>query len=371
MGRAAGDERANWSGCLRSPLTGRLSDRRRTMLANDTVVVLVRVVKPSWEGRVALIGHQDIATFAVARVNLPKADADKHRDQVRALRERLERKIAADPSFDLIKMLHAGSVAKGTALRTVNDLDVAVYVKAGSAPKADGELQPWLAERLAEANPNMSADQFTAQDHCVTVSYKGSGLDVDVVPVLYEGDPQDCGYLVRKHSGVRVLTSIPLHLEFIRTRKTKYGKDFAQLIRLVKWWKRQETNRDTDFRFKSFLIELLWARLADDGYAIGDYHEALEEFFTYIVKSGLSERIAFTDYYASGKLPGPTGSAIEVFDPVNPENNVATNYDGKDRQRIVEAAARALDALGEARYSTTKGDTVECWQEVLGPSFQG
>jgi hypothetical protein len=319
----------------------------------------------------AQIEHRDVAAFAAARVNLPKADADKHRAQVRALRDRLERKIAEDPSFDLIKMLHAGSVAKGTALRTVNDLDVAVYVTAGSAPKADTELQPWLAERLAEANPNMSADQFTAQDHCVTVSYSGSGLDVDVVPVLYEGDPNDCGYLVRKHTGDRVMTSIPLHLEFIRSRKSRYGTGFAQLIRLVKWWKRQEVNRDADFRFKSFMIELLWARLADGGHALSDYQEALEEFFTYIVKSGLTERVAFTDYYTLDRLPGSTGDSIEVFDPVNPDNNVAVNYDGSGRQRIVDASARALDALGEARYSTTKGDAIECWQEILGPGFQG
>jgi hypothetical protein len=104
---------------------------------------------------------------------------------------------------------------------------------------------------------------------------------------------------------------------------------------------------------------------------LSDYPEALEVFFTSIVKTELSERVAFTDYYAAWKLPGPTGNAIEVFDPVNPENNVAVNYTTEGRARIVSAAGRALDALGEARYATTKGDEVECWQDVLGPSFQG
>ena len=47
------------------------------------------------------------------------------------------------------------------------------------------------------------------QHHCVRVRFRGSGLDVDVVPVLYEGDVNDYGYLVRKYSGERVLTSIP------------------------------------------------------------------------------------------------------------------------------------------------------------------
>jgi hypothetical protein len=248
------------------------------------------------------IGHREVKAFAAERVNLPKEIADKHRAQVSALRDLLERKIDDDPSFDLVKMLHAGSVAKGTALRTVNDLDVAVYVKAGSAPKQDAQLQPWLADRLIEANPKMEESQFVPQDHCVKVSFRGSGLDVDVVPVLYEGAANDCGYLVRKHTGDRVLTSIPLHLKFIRSRKTTYGDDFKQLIRLVKWWKRMESQQDSEFRFKSFMIELLWAHLADGGLPLGDYPDALEEFFTFIVKGGLNKRIAFTDRRTEGAI---------------------------------------------------------------------
>src|SRR4051794_15160349 len=103
----------------------------------------------------AEIGHAEIKQFAQERVNLPKAKADEYREQVNRLRERLEAKIAADPAFDLVRMLHCGSVAKGTALKTVNDLDVAVYVKSGAAPVEDISLLPWLADRLAEANPNM------------------------------------------------------------------------------------------------------------------------------------------------------------------------------------------------------------------------
>jgi hypothetical protein len=320
---------------------------------------------------VSEIGHSEVRAFAAERVNLPKEKADEHRGQVRALRERLEAKIKDDPSFDLVKMLHSGSVAKGTALRTVNDLDVAVYVKSGSAPTADSELMRWLANRLAEANPNLKDDQFVPQDHCVKVSFKGSGLDVDVVPVLYEGAANDCGWLVRKNSGQRVLTSIPIHLDFIRSRKKTYGDDFAQLIRLVKWWKRTEMTADPEFRFKSFMIELLWAALAERGAVLSDYPNALEDFFTYVVKSGLRERISFSDHYASSKMPGPTGNAIEVFDPVNPENNVARNYTPTHRERIVGAAHRALDALGDARFATTKGEEVESWQDVLGHSFKG
>lgn len=320
----------------------------------------------------APITHADVKRFAEERVNLPQADAQKHRDQVNALRERLDAKIAEDADFGLVKMLHAGSVAKGTALRSVNDLDVAVYVEASKAPGRDPDLITWLAERLREANPTMNADQFEEQAHCVTVNFRGSGLNVDVVPVLYEGEPDDRGYLVRKYTGQRILTSVKLHLDFLRSRKGKYGRDFAQLIRLTKWWKRTVVTRDDpDFRFKSFMIELLWARLADDGLDLANYPSALERFFVYIVRTELDELVVFTDYIQANAIPARSSVAIEVLDPVNVENNVAARYDLGDRKRIADAAQNAMSAIGEAGFATTKGRALDCWRCVLGPSFQG
>jgi hypothetical protein len=194
---------------------------------------------------------------------------------------------------------------------------------------------------------------------------------VDVVPVLYEGDENDCGYLVRKRTGQRVLTSIPLHLRFIRERKSTYGPDFAQLIRLTKWWKRVTNDRDQDFRFKSFMIELLWAHLADGGLALCDYPKALERFFAYIVKTDLAEQVAFTDFCSESAIPARSNAAVEVLDPVNVDNNVGQLYGTADRDRIIAAAHKALDALTEARFAPTKGRALDCWRVILGPTFKG
>ena len=78
------------------------------------------------------ITHTEIRSFAEARVNLPSDSARRHREQVNHLRERLAQHIRDNPGFALVKMLHAGSVAKGTALHTINDLDAAVIRKEGS-----------------------------------------------------------------------------------------------------------------------------------------------------------------------------------------------------------------------------------------------
>ena len=86
-------------------------------------------------------------------------------------------------------MLVAGSLAKGTALRSLNDIDVACYISGADAPHDVASLLNYLAERLRKAFPNFSADQVKPQTYSVTVSFRGSGLDVDVVPILYKGNP--------------------------------------------------------------------------------------------------------------------------------------------------------------------------------------
>ena len=318
-----------------------------------------------------IITHDDILSFAETRVNLPSDSKRRHREQVNNLRKELERHIADNPGFGLVKMLHAGSVAKGTAMHSVNDLDVAVYIKVEQTLVDEKRVVSWMGERLREVYTNKDPSDFdTSSPHCVKIHFRGSGLDVDVVPVIYEGDERDLGYLIDKGTGERLLTSIPLHLQFIRKRKASNPRHFAQIVRLVKWWARQRKNENEAFKCKSFLLELLVAHLADSGMGLNDYPQALEQFFSYIVKTGLEERVAFSDYYAVRTLPDPTGAAIEVFDPVNPKNNVTSRYSVNDRDALVEAAEEAADAIREALYSTTRERAVESWQVVLGPSFR-
>ncbi|MEE8190691.1 MAG: CBASS oligonucleotide cyclase, partial [Candidatus Scalindua sediminis] len=299
------------------------------------------------------INHSDIASFAENKVNLPADTAKKYRDQIKPLCERLTRHVQENEGFALVKMLHAGSVAKGTALKTINDLDVGVYLKKEEAPISENELVPWLASRLREANTQMSSDQFVENNHCVTVNYRGNGLDVDMVPVLYEGDANDMGHLVDKYTGDRTLTSIPLHLNFIRDRKKKYPNHYAQLVRLMKWWSKQQKDKDESFKCKSFMLELLVAYIADEGLDLSDYPTALEAIFSYIVKTDLEDRISFSDYYSRDKLPQSKINPIEIFDPVNPENNIANKYTQRDCERLVTASEEATDALSEAITANT------------------
>lgn len=88
-----------------------------------------------------------------------------------------------------------------------------------------------------------------------------------------------------------------------------------------------------------------------------------------MVSTQLKERIAFFDYYSPSDLPSPTDAPIEIFDPINPRNNVAVAYDDADRDYFVDAAAASLDAMEAARRATSKKEAVARWRSVLGDSF--
>ena len=62
---------------------------------------------------------------------------------------------------------------------------------------------------------------------------------------------------------------------------------------------------------------------------------------------------------------------IQVWDPVNPANNVARTYTESDRQRLVKTATTALEATAWAAVARTKGEANDAWRTVLGPGFEG
>tara|TARA_R110002111_G_scaffold177181_1_gene243212 strand:+ start:17038 stop:18012 length:975 start_codon:yes stop_codon:yes gene_type:complete len=318
------------------------------------------------------IKHSDLVSFADSSVNLKREDAKEYREQVNRLRDKMDVFIKKNPDIGLRKMLLSGSLAKGTSLKSLNDIDVAIHVTSPDAPTGETDLLDWLVEQLRKVYPNMDPDQISRGNHCVRISFRGSGLDVDIVPIYeIENDVLDRGYLFASDSGKRVLTSIPMHLEFIRKRKRTCETHYAQMIRFAKFWSaKRKIALGSSFRLKSFLVELLMANRLDSGAVLLNYPDALEEFFAYIVQSQLSEQIAFTDYFKLSEIPARGSNSIEVLDPVNLENSIVADYSQIDRNIIVEQAEEALDAISEARHATTKSRAIDCWKQVFGPTFK-
>lgn len=314
------------------------------------------------------VGHGDIVHFAADRVNLSRDKAGEYRAQARRLREKLETYISEHPDFTLKKILLSGSLAKGTSLSSLNDIDMACYISGADTSTEVSELLSYLAERLRKAFPNFSPDQVTPQTYSVTVSFRGTGLDVDVVPILYHGDPDWYGDLVSQDDGSYLETNIPFHLEFIRKRKRNQEQHFAQVARLLKFWVGNVKREREGFRFKSFMVELILAHLCDEGLDFADYPEALQHFFTYVAQTALREPIIFSDYYSPSEV-GTLYDAIQIIDPVNPRNNVSKLYTQQQADNIADVALDAGDAIDSALAAPNKGLTTNYWRKVFGPSF--
>ena len=322
------------------------------------------------------ICHQDIVRFATERVNMRRDDVSAYRQQVRYLRKKLEQKIAESEDYALMRMLLSGSLAKGTALRNLNDIDVAVYVKPDHVPGKDlKKILHWLEETLCDLYPNMGPSQIIKQNTSVNIAYSGSGLDVDVVPIIHNGEIEsadknnDADWDGLVHSGDGWLkTNIPRHVSFIRKRKKENPTHFRQIVRLLKYWKQQRKKENEEFQCKSFMIELIVSHLADRGeICMDDYVESLADFFNFIVRGGLDKIIVFEDYYRASEVSGI--SPIRVFDPANSQNNVASVYNQKDKELLVAECGKAADMIDAAIYAATKGKAQEYWRKILAPLF--
>jgi hypothetical protein len=130
---------------------------------------------------------------------------------------------------------------------------------------------------------------------------------------------------VSQEDGSYLETNIPFHIEFIRKRKQANQTHFAQVVRLVKFWVRNIKRERKDFKFKSFMVELILSHLADQGLNFSDYPEALQNFFSYVARSNLRERIAFDDYYSLSAIK-TFSEPIQIIDPVNEKTNASRLY---------------------------------------------
>ena len=228
-------------------------------------------------------------------------------------------------------------------MRSLNDIDVACYISGADAPKDIGRLLEYLAERLRKAYPNFKPEQVKPQTYSVTVSFQGSGLDVDVVPILYDGDPDWYGNLVSQDDGSFLRTSIPRHLEFAKRRKQLQPSDFVQVVRLVKFWARRMKTEVPGFRFKSFMIEMIPQSCAMRG-VISPTTPKRSSTSSPTWRRAAFANKSHSDYYPTAIIAA-FSEPMQIIDPVNEKNNVAKLYGHAQVDAIVEAALDAATRL--------------------------
>jgi tRNA nucleotidyltransferase (CCA-adding enzyme) len=299
--------------------------------------------------------------------NVLRLQGEKRKEyhaQVDNLVSELKKRITDKSKLKVTKVVKAGSFAKYTILRKIDDyptdVDVVFYITGVEEnSKSYEELCNKVYDLLIDIYPNKNVEDFEIQRRAAKVTFVKSGLEVDVVPVLQHGTNPDHGWQYDIQSGARNLTCAPCHIQFIRTRKDK-DKHFRTLVRLAKRWRHFHDVPG----LKSFHIELILAHLVDTDGAAESIEKRFREFFVYIARTKLSERIDFPEN--SGKPAVSFSDPVVIIDPVSPENNVASRITKDEQERIAKAAEAAWET---ATYASVENSD-EVWKEIFGGRFK-
>lgn len=310
------------------------------------------------------LSNTELEYFDHNVLRLPAEKRKEYHAQVDNLVSELKRRITDKSELKVTKVVKAGSFAKYTILRKVDDyptdIDVVFYITGvNEDSKSYENLCNKIYELLMEIYPTKKVDDFEIQRRAATVIFVKSGLSVDVVPVLQDSSKPDHGWQFDIKSGEKNLTCAPCHIQFVRTRKDK-DKHFRTLVRLAKRWKHFHDLPG----LKSFHIELIMAHLVDTAGPAENIEKRFREFLLYIAQTRLKKRIDFPEN--SGKTEVSFSDPVVIIDPVSPENNVASRIT-KDEQELIGMAAET--AWEAATYASVKNSD-DVWKEIFGGRFK-
>ena len=238
-------------------------------------------------------------------------------------------------------------------------MDLVFYVAGRSIDEDTLEtLNDTIYDLLIKIYPSKAVDDFQIHRKAATVSFIGSGLSVDIVPVIEDETHPGYGWQFDLKDGSSMRTCAPCQIQFVRDRKDR-DADFRTLVRLGKKWRNHAELKP----LKSFAIELVMAYILDQQGNDGSLEQRFRRFLLYIAQSGLHDAISFPENVAPlGSFSDP----VVVIDPVYSLNNVTARVTEGERQRIVTTATKTWEV---ANFASAEDDNA-IWKEIFGPRFK-
>jgi tRNA nucleotidyltransferase (CCA-adding enzyme) len=270
--------------------------------------------------------------------------------------------VSTKTSIKITKVVKAGSFAKFTILRKSSDdpvdVDVVFYISGKDADVETFEtLSTEIFELLTDLYPQKSVEDFQFQKKAATVTFKGTGLSVDIVPVIEIPDEPGYGYQFGR-DGSKTKTCAPCQISVVTTRKNGDG-DFRTLVRLGKKWRNYTEIKP----LKSFHIELIFAHLQDLKGKANSIQQRFFDFLLYIAQTEMKKPIHFPE---NKGVVSKFNDPVVIVDPVNGENNTASRISEDERKAIVATAAEAWET---ANFASAEDD-LAVWKELFGPRFK-
>lgn len=298
--------------------------------------------------------------------NVLRLPADKRKEyhaQVDRLIEELRKSVRDKTEIKITKVVKAGSFAKFTILRKTTydpiDVDVVFYISGKDVTKETlDSLSQTIYDLLIKIYPTKSVEDFEIQRKAATVTFVGTGLSVDIVPIIEDETRSGYGWQFDIHDGSKMQTCAPCQIQFVRDRKNQ-DSDFRTLVRLAKKWRNYAEIKP----LKSFAIELIMAHVLQTQGSQGSIEQRFRNFLLYVAQSGLKEKISFPE---NAQPHGSFSDPVVILDPVYSFNNVTSRISAQERKDIVAAAQVAWET---ANFASVEDDNA-VWKEIFGPGFK-
>ncbi|MXX11258.1 MAG: nucleotidyltransferase [Nitrospira sp. SB0677_bin_15] len=306
--------------------------------------------------------NQQLSNY-VNRIKLTQEQKSSYAEQIDNLKEKIIQAINGMENTRVTRVRRAGSWKKGTALAPKGDypldIDMVFFLDLEEDTSFDAEeLREEIIKVLCDAYPNKERSDFTDGQKTIGVVFRGSGLEVDIVPFIPERSDTTYGRQPRKrlNSG-EFKTSVDKQLDFISEIKEKCS-NFTSIVRILKSWRNYQ-----ELELSSFSIELAVAHLIrQDRISASFINLAVITFFEFF---GNGKDI---EVYFPGAIGEQAGSAPWIADPTNNENNTV-RLSHSEWEEVVEAAECGFDTITYARAVREAGETLDLWKEIFGPSF--
>lgn len=306
---------------------------------------------------------RELLNYVSNKLALPGDERTEYRQQVNRLLEKLESAVTVDGSYRIEKFRRAGSLEKGTSNRPragkPADADVGVYFAVEDPSTFDiADLQRLLKKLLIEAYPQKSeADFDDSGARTFGVVFKGTGLEVDLVPIVSLDKEASYG-LQYSRNGDPIQTSVKIHIEHYRDHAAR-DQFLAPTLRFAKRWR----NWRELAGIQSFHLELILSYIIDRDGPCPSLEDGIRRLFLFI-KRDLSRGVVFGDARASAFT-----DPVVVIDPANRENNVTSRILIAERDALVSEAQKAYETITWAQGLPGKGETIAAWKELVGDTF--
>lgn len=278
--------------------------------------------------------------------------ARKHRDYAKRMLDRRDLGIIGSRNY--------GSYAKNTAIRPLNDIDYVIYIDPDEYPHDNMDrILHRIASSLRSSYPQNNVE---AGMRSIKITYS-DGFSVDLVPALTnnKNPPYEPARILDRNTGDWIDTSPSKHVEFTKLINDVWGS-YRLFVQMFKVWKNQRRRS-----FRSFFLALLIADAVENAHLPGGWGETIYTIFKHVSDHGLDNPIFFTQFHPKpSQMPD---EAVVVLDPVNPLNNVASDFDRDKKKEFLNSWRADMKKVENAVNTTNRADAVYYWKQIFGDQF--